>query len=51
MEIVILLAVVVLVAVPASLVTTFAVIWHEQRRILPPARPIPSTVDTPALSH
>ncbi|HEY5852640.1 MAG TPA: hypothetical protein VIW24_00970 [Aldersonia sp.] len=47
MEIVIWLLVVLLAAVPAGILTTFAVVWHERRRVPePPQRPAP-TVDTP----
>lgn len=47
MEIVIWLLVVVLAAVPAGLLTTYAVVWHERRRLPEPVqRPAPE-VETP----
>ena len=38
MEIVIWLLVVLLAAVPAGLLTTFAVVWHERRRLPEPVQ-------------
>jgi len=48
MEIVIWLLVVLLAAVPAGLLTTFAVVWHERRRIPEPGQRLPRKVETPA---
>lgn len=47
MEIVIFLLVVALAAVPAGLLTTFVVVWHEGRRLPEPVQSAPREAATP----